>query len=411
MSAHDLAISAGETILVEQCPFGLPETRAYLIHKQPAFASLLFGLARPVFVEGDVLKTAATDGVHIYIAQKFWDTLDVPQAAFLIGHELLHIVLRHPERMQFFSQNGFDGKRFYPSIYNDAADYVDNDMLVDAKCGTMPSGGLHDHSVGTADDTVDDVYRKLIKDNPPKKGRPSNGGTGADSIPPPGKFDQVLNPHQEAPSEARVKREVEKAISAAKAQGNAPKALVRVFERIVEPQVDWRFLLRQAFHTARGRNRTTWRRLNRRYLPQKLLLPGRDGTVLGTVVCAFDTSGSVGANETEAYLGEVHSILEETQPKELWAVPCDARVYEPKKLTRSVELLDFAKTGLKGGGGTDFRPVFDWVLEKAIKPEVMIFCTDMYGAFPEYQPGYPVIWVSTGGDKAPFGQVIKLDGV
>jgi len=72
---------------------------------------------------------------------------------------------------------------------------------------------------------------------------------------------------------------------------------------------------------------------------------------------------------------------------------------------------------MHGGGGTDFRPPFEWVKKNIDgKPTCMIYFTDMAcSRFPE-DPGYPTIWVQTEtmysgshwGDP-PFGELIKMD--
>jgi predicted metal-dependent peptidase len=66
-----------------------------------------------------------------------------------------------------------------------------------------------------------------------------------------------------------------------------------------------------------------------------------------------------------------------------------------------------------GGGGTDFRPVFDWVahlLGGGAGPDALIYCTDGLGTFPLRAPSYPVVWVVTAAGKPqfPFGMTIRL---
>lgn len=61
-----------------------------------------------------------------------------------------------------------------------------------------------------------------------------------------------------------------------------------------------------------------------------------------------------------------------------------------------------------GGGGTDFGPCFEWLHERGITPQTLIFFTDLYGSFPHSAPPYPVLWASTGARQAPFGQVIPM---
>lgn len=423
MKTIELLAAAGERPCDNQHPYGLTELRAALIQKQPAFASLLFTIGKLVFVEGNVIETAATDGEHIFVSIKYWDSLNMSQAMFLIAHEIVHMIMEHPSRTRAMSNTMVFGQPFDESLYNDAADYVINDHLTLAKCGSMPEGGLHDTSIGKAADTVEHVYKGLLKDKPkgkpddkqgegpgngPGTGKPNSKGT-EHGLPAGGQFDRILRASEDSHDPTKIKQAVSTAMSTAKAQGKAPASLLRLFEDVLDPKVDWRFLLKLAFHSARGRNRSTWRRLNRRFLPQGLLMPGRDGSTLGTVVVGFDTSGSVSPNEAQMYLGEMTEILQEIRPKELWVIPCDARVYRPVKLKTVEELKNAYRKGFGGGGGTDFRPVFDWVIDKSIRPEVLVFCTDMYGTFPRFTPPYPVIWVSTGGTSAPFGKVIKID--
>jgi predicted metal-dependent peptidase len=69
-----------------------------------------------------------------------------------------------------------------------------------------------------------------------------------------------------------------------------------------------------------------------------------------------------------------------------------------------------------GGGGTDFRPVFDWVAARrgnGPRPcDAVVYCTDGYGTFPPRPPAYPVAWVVTPGglERFPFGEVVRLTG-
>jgi len=56
------------------------------------------------------------------------------------------------------------------------------------------------------------------------------------------------------------------------------------------------------------------------------------------------------------------------------------------------------------GGGTDFRPLLKAMEEES--PECVVYLTDMYGAFPEFPPDYPILWASIYKDSvAPFGLI------
>jgi predicted metal-dependent peptidase len=88
---------------------------------------------------------------------------------------------------------------------------------------------------------------------------------------------------------------------------------------------------------------------------------------------------------------------------------CDAQVHEVVKIRK---FQDFTKKlQMKGGGGTDFRPVFNKVKELKMQPELLIYLTDTYGSFPEKAPNYPVLWCVTceaGMSNIPWGQKVML---
>ena len=70
---------------------------------------------------------------------------------------------------------------------------------------------------------------------------------------------------------------------------------------------------------------------------------------------------------------------------------------------------DWKKKGVGGGGGTDFRPVFEAIEKSGIIPDVLVYFTDGYGTFPDKEPSYPVIWASiTPGYAYPFGEVVDV---
>ena len=56
-------------------------------------------LANTSVIWTNAIATAATDGVYVYINNAFFRSLaNDSQRAFLLAHEVAHIVLRHPQR-------------------------------------------------------------------------------------------------------------------------------------------------------------------------------------------------------------------------------------------------------------------------------------------------------------------------
>ena len=86
---------------------------------------------------------------------------------------------------------------------------------------------------------------------------------------------------------------------------------------------------------------------------------------------------------------------------------CDAQVYEARK----VKADELSRLLLKGGGGTDFRPVFEWVKKEfSDKIDSLVFFTDLDGSFPKDKPGYETFWVTDSTNATPpFGRKLLLE--
>ena len=392
---------------------------AMLLHV-PFFASLLldvmtvkigkfpqvFGLA--IDDKGNVLpshaqETMATDGKTIWIDEDFINKLPLPNAVFGVAHEIGHTMWEHMARGKRYLDLGFDGEPFNPKLFNIAADFVINDMLVKSGVGQMlyengkPAWLLS--AKYTCDMTVEEVYRDLIKNGMPKD---CPGGQGQDT--------HVFT--SDPIGSAEMKRAIQTALDTAKAMGKLPASLARFAEDFLEARVPWQEMLRTTVVTAASRDTTSWARPHRRRLASQgiyLARPSAYGCKL--IVWVWDTSGSIGQKEMNVFGGECKDIIRTCHPELTYLVGCDADVASVHEFCDQEE-IDWSTTEVKGGGGTDFRPPFEWVREQGLEPDCLIYFTDMMGPFPEEDPGYPVIWCSTTPDqedKPSFGKVIHVD--
>lgn len=382
---------------------------AMLVHV-PFFSSLLFDMMNVEIGEFpeiflDRPPTMATDGKNIYISETFLSKLKLPEAVFVLCHEIGHAMWMHMARAKRYADVGFEGEEFDPRRWNIAGDYVINDMLVKSGIGKMPDCGLIDKKY-TNDMLVEDVYRDL-KDKvpPPKKCYVGIGPCNDD-----GNQGDTLDVHINAPAEmneAEVKRAVQSAVDAAKAMGKLPQALERFAMNFVKPQVTWQERLR--YHVARciARDATTWTKPHRRRLVlQDIYLPSYTGFGAGDVVVVVDTSGSIGQAELDTFFGELDDILSNCRPTSVALIGCDAAINSVHILAPGEDLKSNPPK-LGGGGGTSFVPPFNHVDKEGWRPSALIYFTDMYGDFPE-EPAYPVIWCKTTEVKAPWGEEIEV---
>ncbi len=115
-------------------------------------------------------------------------------------------------------------------------------------------------------------------------------------------------------------------------------------------------------------------------------------------VIAVDTSGSVDGELIQGFLRKTWNILSSGSSffsrVNVHIIQCDSKVQQDTVIT-STEELDAMLENLElhGFGGTDFRPVFEYVdtlIEQGTFTDLrgLIYFTDGWGNFPEKQPVY-----------------------
>lgn len=120
-------------------------------------------------------------------------------------------------------------------------------------------------------------------------------------------------------------------------------------------------------------------------------------------VIAIDTSGSTSGELVQTFLQKTYNILRQQETFftkiNLHIIQCDAQIQEDAKITSQEEFDEYLKTmRIRGLGGTDFRPVFEYVDQlrrdkEFVNLKGLIYFTDGYGDFPEHQPDYYTAFV------------------
>lgn len=109
------------------------------------------------------------------------------------------------------------------------------------------------------------------------------------------------------------------------------------------------------------------------------------------------------------FFAEMAGILEDVKPKRLFVLWCDAKVHRVDEADEPGDLNTIRHKGAPGGGGTSFIPVFEWLQERGIEPDALVYLTDGMGSFPSAKPTFPVIWGNIyEGAKYPFGDVVDI---
>lgn len=399
------------------------ETRSAILWRCPAFTHILFSMLNPS--RGELAATftmdvpiAATDGSSLILNPVAFFAMPLDERVFVVAHEIMHCILNHCIMARSMRLTGkvkyTDGTHlpFNHQIMNYAMDLVINDMLINDKIGKFPTIGVHDPKIATMADSFVDAYRKVWEDLEKKGGK---GSAGQGNVP--GGFDVILDPGSASgqdPATAAQGRSqtawdtaVAAALSAAKMQGKLPANLQRLLQEIVEPTVTWQDHIRGFFARKVGAGGYDWRKPDRRLIVRDIYAPQRSGSGTGTIVVAIDTSGSIGQRELDQFFGEMRGILDDVRPNQMFLLWIDAKLHKVDELADSSDLA-----GLKphGGGGTDFRPAFDWVEAEGVTPECLVYLTDGMGTFPDRAPSYPTLWGNIYPHaKYPWGDVVQVD--
>lgn len=412
----------------------IERSKMALVLDEPFFANLALNLR---YIEDKSIDTACTDGVVMRYSPDFIATLSPAQTTFVVCHEVLHCALGHVTRRQERD----------PLRWNMAADFVVNLILKQSNF-TFPDGEAHtladlqqrgqtngkskgkgyllDPSL--SDKSTEEVYAMLPEDikapemiilvaacgevsdpssgkdgtgkngkSQGKNGDGSGGGQDGDAEGPP-------QPQTASELDAHWQMVLTQAANIARGMGKLPGHIARMVDELLNPKLPWKQILRQFIRDVTVSD-YTWMRPQRAALVlNDIILPSLKSEACGPIVVAVDTSGSVDGPLLTEFISELQGILDEAQPSTLTVLDCDAAIHS----AIDYQPGDAIENRFAGGGGTDFRPVFDHVADSGQSPACLIYLTDMYGTFPDRDPGYPVLWISYSPEhSAPFGTVIE----
>lgn len=349
-----------------------------------------FGTAcskRPIIYTHDIPTAAMSGTGQMYMNPDWCAPLTVRQLMFLLAHEALHYMLCHALRL---------GTRD-PKAWNIAADKVINDTLIDAKVGDFIDGGVT--LDGARDMAAEELYDAADAGS-------DVGGIGCDVGSPVDDDGNALDDSQISQLEAQAKIDAIQSAKAAKAVGKLPGSLERLVEELVNVTTPW-FDILERFMQSKVKDGYSWSRPNRRFIARNIYIPGTDYTpTMGPLVIAVDTSGSLQADDIAMFNGHINRILETCTPEAVHVLYCDYNVQGVDEYTPD----DFpVRIQAKGGGGTSFKPVFDWIDTNAIDPECVVYLTDGYGDQSSFTSTHETVWLTTGTTSFDWGTVIKFE--
>jgi len=368
--------------IVAEAEQKLSAARAKLLLKNPFFGVLL---SMTDFVREDIIPTMATDGFRIFFNPEFVVKLNDAEIHGVCLHEICHCIYLHCSPKRRLNRESHK--------WNIATDYAINIEIKDMG-NTLPQGTEILLDDKFRNHNAEMIYDMLPKDVSDMKTfdihiEPSDGTEDWDDM-----EDKIISVYEMTKD------------SYSKEAGSMPGNIKRWIAKMRKNKVKWERIFHRYVGQALAKDDYSYIRPNRRFISQDLYIPDLRNHIIGSVILAINTSGSISEKQLEQFYAELVKISYLVD--EVTVMTCDTKVHEVVKIAKMTDF--FKKVQFLGRGGTDFRPVFDKVRELRLQPELLIFLTDGYGPTKDKAPNYPVLWVYTDEDcpKLPWGEHVFM---
>lgn len=372
----------------------LTKAKSQLTTKYPYFGMLASRLKHE---ERENIKSYASNGTRFLYNPEFIDSCSIEELSFILTNCVIHHILAHQQRK--LKRKGY--------LWQLATDYAINNLL--AKNGMkMPQGVNYDIKFKNmyAEEIYDYLKKELIENGidafDDEKAQKHDEQNNKDLT---SKFRQVKNIKEHL--EEKDEEQWEYAAALAKEVSTRKSLMPLGFERLakkVEPKdIDWKFELYNAINR-HMRNNYAFMPPNKKHLYRGFALPSLTSDTLSLIV-AIDTSGSIQEEILGAFIEEFKAIMQNFPAVNIELLIADAKVHAHYSF-KGAEDLDFV---LKGGGGTDYRPVFEYIDANFLMASMLLYFTDGEGVFPRIPPAYEVLWaLSNKKDRIPFGRSLVI---
>ncbi len=413
----------------------LATARTRLILDKPFLGALVLRLPM-VVADPKWCETTFSDGKTFYYNHAYIDALDQEQTQFALSHEALHCALSH------FHRRGHRVKHRWDL----ACDYAVNPLLINDGLNPPPdvmhlreyegmtaeeiypcledndNGGERDLENKKKSDESDSDSQQSRQDKgggsqkqEKEKNQQSKGQGEADNaknheLDDTGKGGQApqpagMSPQQEEELSLQWQQRLAGAAQQALQSGKLEGDMARMVDHLLQPKLPWRMLLARYMSTTAREDYSYARPSSRRGDPAVYPRMRSHET---NIVVAIDTSGSIDQEEIEEFISEIDAIKSQVRAS-VTLLTCDSKLnYGCPWRFEAWDQFKF-DVNIRGGGGTNFKPVFEWVEEQDRTPDLLLYFTDAEGVFPDVEPHFPVTWLVKGKSKVPFGVRVQLN--
>jgi len=363
----------------------LQKAKAHLSVNHPYFGMLTSRLKHE---KKEDICYYASNGIRFLYNEEFILTCSLEELEFILTNCVMHHIFSHQQRR--LSRKGY--------LWQLATDFAINNILYESGLA-IPQGA--NFNIEYKKMYAEEIYTLLKEEY--------LGGADA--------FDEqnFENEEQEAFNnlqniDAELSPEDESnwqyaasiAGEVAKKKSAMPSGFERVGKKIQTNNVDWRFELYNAINR-HMRNNYAFMPPNKKHIWRGVALPSLASDTLSLCV-AIDSSGSIDEALLGTFMSEFKNIMRSFPAIKIELIIADARVHAHYTFSGG-EKLDFP---IKGGGGTDYRPTFEYIEANLPMTTMLLYFTDGDGWFPKITPHYEVLWALSRKAKTPFGRPLQI---
>lgn len=359
----------------------ISQAKSKLLVEYPFFGTLASKLE---LSQNDDIQAFKSNGKTLEYNDEFFSEISLAEMEFVLANAAMHASLAHESRKNNRSN----------WLWQLSTDYAINDMLVENGLERPLLAHYNKRFKGLY---AEEIYATLKEEFLHEEYESEDSDDAS-----PNHEEKTQNIKSQIVEDELFEEFAKAILEEQEKNSEMPTSLERFFTLASSSKIDWRDELRAALQRF-SRDDYTQMPPNKKFLHLGIYLPSATSEKFKLTV-AIDSSGSVDEVLLGEFLGELNFLMNTIASYEINLLVCDDKIRSHATFY-SGDMLD-AK--ILGGGGTDFRPVFEFIEDELSDTQLLLYFSDLDGVFPKEEPSYSVKWIAPKEKDIPFGELILL---
>ena len=367
----------------------ISQAKAKLLVEYPSFGTLA---SRLRLVKNEDIQAFKSDGIKLEYNPDFFERIELEEMAFVFANGAMHASLAHERRKN--NRSGW--------LWQMATDLAINDMLTQNGLMRPDEAQYRKRFCGMY---AEQIYAELQDDILRSEEDLEYEADDAEDV----QKDQKEELEEESLQEEILQEQLfaEQALAhlmSEATRGDLPQSMERFFTFEIQGKINWRDALKVALDRY-FRDDFVLMPPSKKLLSLGIYLPSSISQTFRLVI-AVDSSGSVDEELLSSFLSEISFLMAMVQNYQIDLLVCDDKIHSHQTFLSG----DLLECTLIGGGGTNYKPVFEFIDQELEDVKLLLYFTDLEGIFPKEDPRYEVKWVTPKEGQIPFGELLVLEG-